>query len=707
MTNHQQRKRRVALNHNTLKGARASCRDGQVSRKRLDHTRFIKPFILGCGIAFTVFATTPTSAQNDPAAPASLPAGTQDARTTATNELLRRAQVAIDKKDLREAVELYRRAKVNAQPLAALQPTVAQLRSKLLALGFEPAILDLPPSAPPAAAAIAIGTPGASPQPIQIPLGDASSPTANPVNAKAEALKLVATGRAALDRGDLATAQRCIVDAERLAVPESAFAAGEPRVWQLRLDVDSIARRGGSGVQQAGAFMPVGDGAMPMGGVVTSDFQTDGSGGGGVQQVQGLVPVGDTARGETLYRDGLEALSSGNSTRARELFTEAWKYESSMELATRNQLKEKLTLMQPQRLPSVAPGEPTPNLTPIQKAELESQAETRKVYREVTAELASVNEIQSTKPIDALERLEKLRRRVSDSKLDTAATSSMLTMVDRAISAQKGYVEANRGQIDLDLANATVEAQLASESVNKKRVDDEIAALVETFNDLMSQRRYPEAEVVAKKVSELSPDSLIAKSMFQNSRMGTRLMINQDIAAEKEDNFNKTMLEIDRAGIAIDPAREYQLPEARQWIELTQRRAEGRGQDNRLSTSEQEIKRRLSTPVDINYRNRPIGEVLQDLSAVTNIPVVMDARAMTEMRVSSDSPVTLELTKAIPLESALNLILGAFELTYVIENDVLNITSIAAKRSMVYPQTYRVTDLVTPIPNFASSYEDG
>ena len=46
-------------------------------------------------------------------------------------------------------------------------------------------------------------------------------------------------------------------------------------------------------------------------------------------------------------------------------------------------------------------------------------------------------------------------------------------------------------------------------------------------------------------------------------------------------------------------------------------------------------------------------------------------------------------------------------MTHTIENDVLMVTSVEAKRSKVFPITYRVADLVTPIPNFTSSYEDG
>jgi general secretion pathway protein D len=113
----------------------------------------------------------------------------------------------------------------------------------------------------------------------------------------------------------------------------------------------------------------------------------------------------------------LETLSSGNSAKARELFVEAWKYEASMDLTTRNQLKEKLTLMQPGRLPAVEPNKDAAPLTAIQKADLEAQELTRKVYRELSADLASINEIQETKPMEALDRLQKLRLKVSQAKL--------------------------------------------------------------------------------------------------------------------------------------------------------------------------------------------------------------------------------------------------------------------------------------------------
>ncbi|HBJ38897.1 MAG TPA: general secretion pathway protein GspD [Planctomycetaceae bacterium] len=526
-------------------------------------------------------------------------------------------------------------------------------------------------------------------------------------------MRLVVQGRAALDRGDIAAAQKSVTQAESLAVAESAFAPGEPRVWQLALDVQSAARRSGmasgqvgdSMIRQASGVMPAG-GTTSEGSVVNSIFNPD-SDRTQVKPVQGLGELVATSDGETLYRRGLETLATGDTTAARALFVEAWKFESTMDLATRAQLKEKLTLLQPTRLPEPGSAAMSADMTPIQRAEAESQAETRRIYREITSELAKANDLRTTKPLEALDRLQILRQSISSSKLDATASASMMAMVERAINEQKQYVEANRAQIELDLANDAVRAQLSNEQSQTARVDDEIAAMVETFNDLMEQRRYPEAEVVAKKVGELSPGSAIAKSLLHTSRMGTRLMINEDIALLKEDRVVKTLLDIDRAGTPIDPNREIDFGDAQQWSELSRRRKLLTEAESRYSTAEKQINERLATPVDVNYKNRPIAEVMQDLAAITNIPIVMDGRAMADASVQSDSPVTLELTKPISLKSALNLILSDFGMTYIIEDDVMKITTHEAKRTRVWAKTYRVTDLVTPIPNFTTGYEDG
>lgn len=633
----------------------------------------------------------------------------------AGRQLLAEVRSAIAGKDFHTAVQSYRRAAAMTATIPQLAAEVAQLRRQLTDVGIDEGLLSLPLQASPAP------RPAVQRLPEVVdarPLAAAGGGSPQAVHPKQEALRLVAIGRAALDRGDVTTALAVARQAEALKVPEKDFAVGEPRVWQLLLDAESAARK--SGIALTSGTSPVGSAVQPALGVVPEDganviaqmlFNADSDAAegtvGDIQQVQNFEPAGQSYASQ-IFNQGLDALGRGDSATAREKFKEAWKYEAELNPAQRSQLKDKLTLLQPARLPAQAGAAPDAELTPIQKAELEAQEKTRRLFREVTAELAKTESTKTTAPLDALDQLERLRRRVDGSELDEQAKRSIAMMVDRAITDQKKYIEANRAKIDLDLQNEAVRSEMAGEQAREARVDEEVSALVDTFNSLMKERRFQEAEVIAKQVQELKPDDPITITMFHTSRMGTRMLMDQEVRDQKELAFIDNLIDVDRSAIATNPDNPMSFSEGKSWEDLSRRRLATSGDsDSRLSPSEQAIQKKLSSDVNIKYANRPLGEVLSELSTVTGIAIVPDERALGLARVTLETPVTLQVPGSIKLKSALNLILNKLELTYVIENDVLSITSIEAKKSKVYPKTYRVTDLVTPIPNFTSSYEDG
>lgn len=658
--------------------------------------------------------------------PTAIPQAMPQPTLVSAQQLLAGVRTALIKKDYHTAVQSYRRVTAMSGNLPQIADEVGKLRAQLLAIGIDGALLSLPPKSP---AQPLSGVANAQ------PLGGTPSAGANFANRKQEALRLVAIGRASLDRGDIPTAVANARQAEALNVPEKDFAPGEPRVWQLLLDAESAARR--SGVRLASGSEPLanqaatsGPGVNPVqaalamagadegGNVAQAPFNAQPQNNGtlpantNIQPVQAIAPIAGQQAGkpnaaQINLAEGLDALGRGDTAVARAKFREAWKQESDLTLAERNQLKDKLTLLQPKR---ITPQTSTPpeDMTAIQRAELAEQDRTRRLFREVTAELAKAEQIKETAPLDALDELERLRRRVDGSELSDQGKRSMAMMVDRAIGDQKQFIQANRAKIDLELQNDAVRAEMATEQAKNLVIDEEVSVLVRSFNELIKDRRYQEAEIIAKQVQELKPDDPIAVSMFHTSRMGTRLMIDQEVRDRKELAFLDTMIDVDRSAVAIDPQLPLTMPDARDWEALSRvRLQDANNGESRLSQAEQEIQRKLITEVSIKYANRPLGEVIDELSAVTGVPMVLDMRALNAVRVTTDTPVTLQLPGSIKLKSALNLILNSLELTYVIENDVLSITSLEAKRSKVYPRTYRVTDLVTPIPNFSSSYEDG
>tara|TARA_R110002049_G_scaffold27321_2_gene94010 strand:- start:77696 stop:81205 length:3510 start_codon:yes stop_codon:yes gene_type:complete len=709
--------------------------------------------VLSLATAWWVLAPSDVSAQlSMPESSAtgnySTPAGSSTVAAptpAAGQQLIKEARQAMADRDFVKAVDRYRKVSEMSSKVTQLRSDVARLQVDLRVAGIDSELLAMPNYA---------ASPNAPSPMLQLPdVANASpiqaSSSSDVTTRKREALRLLAIGRAALDRGDAQTALQIAKQAQALNVPEQNFAPGEPRVWQFVLDAESAARRSptaNSGVSQAGGISTSEDQAA----IAQTLFNLSPSGaplggnGSDIKQVQAQeiiaeplpprpfrqqtlgapaitqspiaqeTPInppapsgGTTSMGQYLYEQGLQALAAGQTADARSKFVEAWQYESQLDLATRRQLKDKLTLLQPTRLPSAGGTKPESEMTAIEKAQLASQEETRRLYREITTELADSNEIKTTKPLDALDQLNRLRRRVDGSTVDETSKRSLVAMVDRALSDQKQYVEANRAQIELDLQNEAIKTELATNSSREARIDEEISALVETYNDLMDERRFPEAEVIAKKVSELKPGSEIAISMFHSSRMGTRLQLAEEISAAKEDWNVRAFRDIEASAVGMNPDRTIEFDDAKTWNDKSLRRMMGESEDTHMSAAERDIQRRLDTKVEANYDQRPLAEVMEDLSAVTGIPIVLNNRAMSAVKVNADTPVTLKLPQSVSLDSALNLMLDDLELTYMIENDVLNITSIEAKQSNTFPRVYRVTDLVTPIPNFTSSYEDG
>lgn len=554
----------------------------------------------------------------------------------------------IDRGDIAGAVDAYRRFIADNRLDAAAKSNLIQARNRLIEIGIDKELLSIPPAAfrsvPEIAGATAISD-------SQLPANQlpANQP---PVN-----------------RWPIAKPAQTPAP-----VTPAMFAGGDAGVQQ-------------AGHQASGA-----------------DF--------GASQSNLIAPVqflDATTDGTKAFDAGMKALSLGDKTAARKAFLEAWQNKDDLDLASQNILKDKLTLLQPRRLgdgPAAAGAADQP-LTPMERAKMEAQAATRAMYREVTSQLAAIEKIKTDQPMDAQDKLAALQAEVAASEIDPAARKALGVMVNRAMTAQKLYVENNSAKIELDLENEAVRTSMELADARRVEIDQRVSAMVDEYNELMSQKRYAEATVVAKQVVDLKPNDPIGETMFHNSRIKTRIELATDINNQKENSFIETLRDVDASAVGIDPNFPMQFGDARNWAELSGSRLADRENDRNLSAAERVIKSRLTTMVNVNYSNRSLAQVLDDLSAITNIPIVIDSAALSAVRVDPETPVTLQINQPIQLKSALNLLLEGKDLTYILRNDVLMVTSMEVKRSDVKVRTYKVTDLVTPIPNFVSGYEDG
>lgn len=92
----------------------------------------------------------------------------------------------------------------------------------------------------------------------------------------------------------------------------------------------------------------------------------------------------------------------------------------------------------------------------------------------------------------------------------------------------------------------------------------------------------------------------------------------------------------------------------------------------------------------------PLKEAIDFLKNYHDIQIWIDEVKMTDAGIGVDTPVTLQLTQ-ITLRSTLKLLLEPQGLTYLIEDEVMKITTIEEADLKLTVRVYPVADLVVPI----------
>ena len=545
---------------------------------------------------------------------------------------------------------------------------------------------------------------GAYDEPQRLPTGDPAK--------KGEAARLIAQARAALDRGDLQAAQAMAEQAQDLNVPDIAFAGDETRPWQVLLEIEKVARRREGVMQASGANAP----AEPQYPVAqgyynpaTDTTQTVPASSGSVLARQNPAASGQPARpagaGVRLYDEGLRALENQDREAALAKFTEAWKFRDQLDPAIVQQLKDKLTFL---RAAAVEPQPVGAQPSPLAAVNSEQEILRQKLYREILAEENKAKSQAQSDPKGALAGLQQLRDRVNSAQVEPAAKKQLLTIVDRMVHQLATYIEENKATIENDEQTNAVRAEIVRDQELKFEGETKLHQMVEQFNRLMEERRYPEAEVIAMQAREIDPQNPVVVSLVEKSRLARNIAEQYSIREKKEKYFIDALNDVENAAYSeVGDAKPLAFGNTKMWGDLTKSRRKLLGEKVRMSPAEQEIQRSLSKLVEARFNQRPLSEVIDTLSKMVGVNIHLDPEGLRNEGLTTDTPVSLQLSQPISLRSALDLILRPIKLSYVVQSEVLLVTSEQTRDRNVIPTVYYVADLVVPIPNFVPGYNVG
>jgi len=270
---------------------------------------------------------------------------------------------------------------------------------------------------------------------------------------------------------------------------------------------------------------------------------------------------------------------------------------------------------------------------------------------------------------------------------------------------QAAVREAERRQIELEQRRQQQHEALAAAkeraliNENLLRQQQKMEQLMERFNSLMDEGRFRMAEEdIALEAQALAPNDPVPVLATLHSRMVGYYVDQMALRAARQKAVVDTLYEVEKAYMPFPGEPPILYPPAEVWQQLTARRREKYSSMDLASqgASEMLITKALKDPTELEFIETPLQDVIDTLEDYHKIQIEIDTKALDDVGVPTDVPVTKSL-KGISLRSGLRIMLGELDLTYVIEDEVLKITTPEEAENKLSTKVYPVADLVIPI----------
>ena len=321
--------------------------------------------------------------------------------------------------------------------------------------------------------------------------------------------------------------------------------------------------------------------------------------------------------------------------------------------------------------------------------------------RERLAQL-DVEQAQAERPA-ASEELDRLRKLYEKG---AAPESAVLTASKRAVDADYALKRAKLKLEGLARERQTqqfaAEAEILRAKVEIKRAEAKYDAAKATAAAADAEVQKLESDVEAAKANHEFRQK-VYKRLQELAGQGTvdvRLLDEKEEQSEAaraalaaaEAALQKGSASVWQAKAGVEEAvADHDL--ARELLRAAQARHERlsrshKGADLKQGNpSDAKISAALDDPTELEFVDQPLSDVVQYLKERHQLEIQLDNRALKDKRIGADTPVTFNIT-GTTFRSALRLMLRELDLTYVIRDEVLLITTKEEAENMASGETH-------------------
>lgn len=427
-------------------------------------------------------------------------------------------------------------------------------------------------------------------------------------------------------------------------------------------------------------------------------------------QARGALAERDLARAEALYRqalarqfDDVEAKTGLAAIRGLKANGERRPKRQDQRETPRNTAADD---SRSNRSATAKSASNTPSQEPasdlIEEAKAREQVETQRLQRAVSDALREADRIARTDPEAAIIQLKRTLALLESASLDPSASTSLKRRIETQLKTtwrKRQRVELE--QLEQQKNRAEVDARRRREFMETSS-QQSTRQLIERGRALLADGKPADAEALAWQGIESRPNEPAGHALARKATLADRITRTETVELQRQEGWWRTLASVETSSIPFADDKTTAYPDAKEWEELTIRRQKYQAIDLApVSPAEEEIRSALSKSITLDFDDTPLQDVVEFVRDFSGVNVVLDARALTDAGIEPDAPISLHL-RNVSLKSALNLLLGPLELTYLIKNEVLMVTSQRAAADDMITKIYPVADLITPIPDLNS-----
>ncbi len=303
--------------------------------------------------------------------------------------------------------------------------------------------------------------------------------------------------------------------------------------------------------------------------------------------------------------------------------------------------------------------------------------------------------IKSATDIDPETRNQLLRR----------LTGIQQDVISRKQKIALEITERNKRIVELEAQQRLITFQEERDAKLEQMVERIRALLIEGYQG--DAGAFESAEAVGRGVLSEYPGSAMGVSVVFVSEAAGQLDKANRLRFLRSDRLLEVLYQVELSHVPFPDEPPIRYPPAEVWQALTILREKWESVDLRSdSPNEQKIYNSLDEITNVEFPGNTLTDVIEYIGSQHNIPIILDETALSNEGISGDDEVELVLS-GITLRSALKLLLKPLALTYVIEDEVMKITTEIEAELSLQTRVYPVADLVIPIAPLNGGFGGG